>query len=249
MIGAIALVDLDDTLFQTRRKCPPELGDERLTPLGFARDGSALSFATPRQMRFLRWLSETTHLVPVTARSLDALRRVQVPFAAAICAHGGLVLDEAGAVDREWQAHIARQVASHARTLDSMAEAVAGEARRSGQPLSVRVLSEDDVPLYVLVKHPEAEIARLNAIVDAALPGLPIGWTEHRNGNNIALLPPYLGKDRAVRHILPRLHERFPDAPVIGVGDSRTDAAFMRLCDFAMLPTRSQLAEQLLDAC
>ncbi len=39
-------------------------------------------------------LAETTHLVPVTGRSLDALRRVNVPFAAGVCAHGGVVLGE-----------------------------------------------------------------------------------------------------------------------------------------------------------
>jgi hydroxymethylpyrimidine pyrophosphatase-like HAD family hydrolase len=249
LIGAIALVDLDDTLFQTRRKCPPELGEEQLTALGFARDGSALSFATPRQMRFLRWLSETTHFVPVTARSLDALRRVRVRHAAAICAHGGLILDEAGAIDREWQAHVAGQAAPHARTLAEIAEAIAEEGRRRREPLSVRVLSEGGVPLYVVAKHPDANVLALNAVVNAALPDLPAEWIEHRNGNNVALLPPHLGKDRAVRHILPSLRARFPEAPAIGIGDSRTDAAFMRLCDFAMLPTGSQLAERLLDAC
>ena len=87
MIRAIALVDLDDTLFQTLRKCPPDVPADRLTPLGFARDGSPLSYATPRQMQFLEWLAETTHLVPVTARSLDALRRARIPFRAAVCAH------------------------------------------------------------------------------------------------------------------------------------------------------------------
>jgi hypothetical protein len=40
MTRAIALVDLDDTLFQTRRKCPADVAEDRLTPLGFARDGS-----------------------------------------------------------------------------------------------------------------------------------------------------------------------------------------------------------------
>ncbi|HEX8442017.1 MAG TPA: hypothetical protein VF631_00050 [Allosphingosinicella sp.] len=249
MIGAIALVDLDDTLFQTRRKCPPDLADEQLTPLGFARDGSPLSFATPRQLTFLRWLSETTHLVPVTARSLDALRRVHVPHAAAICAHGGVILDQAGAIDQGWHAHMAEQAAPHAAALSEMAEAIAEEGRRRGEPVSVRVLSEDGVPLYLLAKHPDADVQALDKVVDAALAKLPSGWTEHRNGNNVAVLPPHLGKHRAVRHILPSLRERFPKAPVIGIGDSRTDAAFMRLCDFAMLPTASQLSERLLDAC
>lgn len=236
--GAIALVDLDDTLFQTRRKCPPDLADDRLTPLGYARDGSPLSYATPRQLAFLTWLAETTHLVPVTARSLDALRRVRIPFTAAICAHGGVVLDDTGAPDAGWAARMQASAAGDRATLDALAAAVAA----ASADLNVRVLTEGDTPLYVLAKHADADDAALFAAVDAAVPALPPGWTDHRNGNNVALMPPWLGKAKAVAHILPALRERFPDVPAIGIGDSMTDAPFMALCDFAMLPTGSQLA-------
>jgi predicted mannosyl-3-phosphoglycerate phosphatase (HAD superfamily) len=71
---------------------------------------------------------------------------------------------------------------------------------------------------------------------------LPAGWTDHRNSNTVAFLPPYLGKQYAVAHILIGLRARFPNATVIGIGDSITDAPFMQLCDFAMTPSASQLA-------
>lgn len=248
MIRAIALVDLDDTLFQTLRKCPADVPPERLTALGFAKDGSALSYATPRQMQFLEWLAETTHLVPVTARSLDALRRARLPFRAAVCAHGGVILDEASEIDVEWADTIAARAAPYADVLAGFAEAIAAEARAQGVAINARVLSEGDLPLYTLAKHADADAGALFAVVDAAVPSLPEGWTDHRNGNNVALMPPYLGKAHAVAHILPGLRARFPDAPVIGIGDSRTDAPFMGLCDFAMLPTGSQLAGGLFDA-
>jgi hydroxymethylpyrimidine pyrophosphatase-like HAD family hydrolase len=248
MTRVIALVDLDDTLFQTRRKCPPGMTDEALTPLGFARDGSALSFATPQQMSFLRWLSETTHLVPVTARSLDALRRVRLDHRAAICAHGGVILDEAGEPDRGWEERMAGAAERHAPALHAFTAAIAEEAKQARQPIAVRVLAEGDLPLYVLAKHAEADSDALHAVVEAALPAFPPGWTHHRNGNNVALLPPHLGKAHAVAHLLPGLRGRFPDAAVIGIGDSRTDAPFMALCDFAMLPASSQLAVSLFDA-
>lgn len=244
---AIALVDLDDTLFQTLRKCPADVPQERLTPLGFARDGSPLSYATPRQMLFIQWLAETTHLVPVTARSLDALRRARIPFRAAVCAHGGVVLDDAGGVDLGWAQSIAQSAARHAPELDALVEVIAVEAKRQGVPVSVRVLTEGTMPLYVLAKHADADHEALFEVVDAAVSGLPPGWTDHRNGNNVALMPPYLGKQHAVAHILPALRARFPDAPVIGVGDSLTDAPFMALCDFAMMPPRSQLAGRMFD--
>ncbi|WP_448663668.1 hypothetical protein ACG3SL_03055 [Sphingomonas sp. CJ20] len=242
MIGAITLVDLDDTLFQTLRKCPADVPVERLTPLGYASDGSPLSYATPRQMQFLEWLAETTHFVPVTARSLDALRRARIPFTAAVCAHGGVILDDGGAVDRGWEARIAEEAARHADTLATLAEAIAVEARGQGVAINARVLTEGPLPLYTLAKHADADADALFAVVDAAVPALPAGWTDHRNGNNVALMPPYLGKAHAVAHILPALRARFPDAPVIGIGDSLTDAPFMGHCDFAMMPTRSQLA-------
>jgi hypothetical protein len=248
MIRAIALVDLDDTLFQTLRKCPPDVPVERLTPLGFAKDGSPLSYATPRQMQFLEWLAETTHLVPVTARSLDALRRAHIPFSAAVCAHGGVVLDAAGEVDGGWADAITTRAAVHAGQLAELAEAITREARAQGAPINARVLTEGDLPLYTLAKHADADAEVLFGVVDAAVPSLPAGWTDHRNGNNVALMPPYLGKRHAVAYILPALRERFPDAPVIGIGDSHTDAPFMGLCDFAMMPTRSQLAGGMFDA-
>jgi hypothetical protein len=243
MIRAITLVDLDDTLFQTIRKCPPDLPAEALTPLGFARDGSALSYATPRQMRFIELLGQTSHLVPVTARSLDALRRVRIPFTAAICAHGGVVLDQAGQEDSVWASRIAAEAAAHADELVRLVDVIAA---CGDSAIQVRVLTEGAVPLYVLVKHAEQDADALHRLVDAAVPALPAGWTHHRNGNNIALMPPYLGKAKAVAHILPALRARFPDTPVIGIGDSITDAPFMALCDFAMLPTGSQLATRML---
>ncbi len=248
MSRIIALVDLDDTLFQSRRKWPADVPEDRLTPLGFAADGALLGFATPRQLGLLSWLSKTTLVVPVTARSLAALRRVRMRFGAAICAHGGLVLDENGIPDPNWSRRIHAEAQRDAEQLRLYAEAIASAAGDQGAAVRGRVLAEDQVPLYVVAKHDGGDEVALHALVTAAVPELPAGWTRHVNGNNVALLPPWLGKQHAVRYLLDRLRVEAPDATVIGIGDSHTDAAFMHLCDFAMLPTRSQLAERLFRA-
>jgi len=243
MTRIIALVDLDDTLFQTRRKCPEDVAEHRLAPLGFARDGSALSFATPRQAGFLDWLADTTELIPVTARSRDALNRARVPHRTAICAHGGLILEE-GVPDPEWSNHIT----SAAHHVSDQLRAYGSALATAGEGLAARVLEEEGTPLYLLAKHDAADSAVLHRIVSSACADLPPGWTLHLNDNNAALLPPHLGKQHAVSHLLPRLRARHPYAAVIGIGDSHTDAPFMALCDFAMLPARSQLASRLFDA-
>ena len=244
---AIALVDLDDTLFQTLRKCPPDVPADRLVPLGFARDGSPLSFATPRQMRLIGWLSETAWLVPVTARSRDALMRARVPFTAAICAHGGVIIGEDGEVDPQWHDHAARQSAAHQADLEALCARIVAEAQRRLTALRVRVLQEGELGLYVLAKHEDVDERALHDVIDAVAGEVPAGWTIHRNGNNAALMPPWLGKAHAVAALLPRLRAAHPDSPVIGIGDSLTDAPYMALCDFAMIPRGSQLAARALE--
>jgi hypothetical protein len=246
-VRAIALVDLDDTLFQTLRKCPPDVPAERLVPLGFARDGSPLSYATPRQLRLIEWLSETAWLVPVTARSRDALMRARIPFTAAICAHGGVIIREDGEIDGAWHEHAMRQSAAYADELEALAERIQAEAHAQVAALRVRVLSEGDLGLYVLAKHEDVDESALHAVIDAVAGEVAKGWTIHRNGNNAALMPPWLGKAHAVAALLPRLRAAHPDAPVIGIGDSLTDAPYMALCDYAMMPRGSQLAARALE--
>jgi hypothetical protein len=239
---AVTLVDLDDTLFQTLRKCPPDTPVETLTPLGFKADGSPLSYATPQQMAFIRLLSETTYLVPVTARSLAALRRVRLEHGQAVCAHGGMILREDGSVDPDWDDAIRKRASEQAGIIEQLTAALAEAAKAAGLGVNVRVQMEGDIALYPLARHEEADEVALNRVADAVADQLPLGWTDHRNSNAVAFLPPFLGKQHAVAHILPTIRARFPDAMVIGIGDSITDAPFMDLCDFAMMPTASQLA-------
>lgn len=244
MTRAVVLVDLDDTLFQTLRKRPADVPEDRLTPMAAARDGSPLGFATPRQRAFLSWISHKSVLIPVTARSLDALRRVHIPFTEAVCAHGGVLLGPDGLPDPDWSREIARAAAEAAPTLDRLRSDAEQRSAESGAALQVRVQAEDGVGLYLLLKHPEADEAALSRVTEAL--AVPDGWTLHRNGNNAAYLPPFLGKRNAVARLLPDLRARHPHSPVIGVGDSLTDAPFMALCDYAMTPCGSQLGGRLL---
>jgi hypothetical protein len=240
---AITLVDLDDTLFQTSRKCPSDVPFERLTPIGFKADGTPISYATPQQMAFIHLLSETTYFVPVTARSFNALRRVRLDFGQAVCAHGGMILGEDGTVDAEWDAEIRSHATLQAANIERFAVALSVVAKATELPVHARVQMEGDIGLYPIARHENADEASLNRVADAVSDQLPAGWTDHRNSNAVAFLPPFLGKQHAVARILPGLRVRFPDAMVIGIGDSISDAPFMDLCDFAMTPTTSQLAK------
>jgi hypothetical protein len=241
---AVVLIDLDDTLFQTLRKRPADVPEHALTPAAVDRNGAPLSFSTPRQGKFLQWLSQKAVVVPVTARSREALRRVRINHSMAICAHGGVLLGEDGCLDPKWAAEMAAAAEPVRTTLQKLAEHARIAASEEGSALEPRILTEDGIALYLVLKHPEADEAALSRVSAEVERRTPAGWTVHRNGNNAAFLPPHLGKQHAVARLLPRLRERYPSAPVIGVGDSTTDAPFMALCDWAMTPRESQLWTQ-----
>lgn len=256
MISAVALVDLDDTLFQTRRKCPDDVAASDLVPFGYTADGEAISFATPKQMALIRWLEAHTYLIAVTARSTDALTRTRLNYDRAVVAHGGGIVDHhpnRPAPDRSFRASWRQRMTSSLtfdNELNRLVQEIKDEGARLGLGVRARVISEDGVPLYVVAKHarPEGNDPELYAACAAVIAGVPSDWTVHTNGNNVAFLPPGLGKAAAVAWLIPQLRDQFGGAPVIGIGDSLTDAPYMDLCDFAMTPTASQLWAKLADA-
>lgn len=253
MVAAISLVDLDDTLFQTARKCPADVPASELTPFGWTAAGEAISFATPAQVALIDWLRASTHLVVVTARSGDALSRTRMDFDMAVVAHGGGIVDHhpnetapAFPLAPAWRARMLDR-RSDQGALDAVLAQVEAEADRLDIRVRARIISEEDLPLYIVVKHErvDGDDPELHAVCAGPIAALPPGWTSHINGNNVAIMPPGLGKAVAVEWLLPQLKAKHPGLPVIGIGDSFTDAGFMRLCDFAMTPTHSQLATRL----
>lgn len=235
-------LDLDDTIFQTRPKCPD---GEPLWPAAYRRDGTPLSFMTQQQRMLLETLFRTAIVIPTTARSLDALRRVELPFQhIRIVDFGGVVLLPDGSLDREWDDEVRPQALRMAAGLHEARRLVASWVEQKRLHLSVRVISDFDMPCYLVVKDPGGDAARLKPIENRLR-----AWVDaeqyfiHANDNNLSLVPRFLGKERAVRHVLER---RLGPEPVltIGMGDSLSDAPFMNLCDFSLLPRGCQLLRQ-----
>ncbi len=233
----LVLGDLDDTLFQTRRKCPE--GCE-LFPVAYGRGGEALSFATARQRRLFEWLTATAAFVPVTGRNADALARVDLPFAGyAITSFGGVILAPKGGSDAGWREHVAGHAAAHPPVLEELRRAALGRAANDRADVRATVVSDRGMPLYLSLKHNAGDAAALAAFAAGFAEALPAGWRVHLNDNNAACLPPWLGKEHAVRHFLE--HIAAPDTVTFGFGDSHSDAPFLALCDHALVPAGSQL--------
>ena len=233
----LVFADLDDTLFQTRRKIADP---SDLTTASLAGDGdpAKTSFMTPRQKALVDWLLASTELIPVTARSRAAFDRVQIGWQSwAILSNGAVILEPGGTPHAPWQAEIAARLAPHAPTLDRLLEEGRNSAQTHALDMRSWIVRDADLASYVVFKlngEPEGD-----ALDHLTFTGIE-GWTRHRNGNNLALIPPGAGKAPALAYLLDHLA---PGArPVLTAGDSLSDLGFMGLGDFALIPRASQIA-------
>lgn len=243
----LLFADLDDTLFHSHRKVTPGAGWE---PLAYLRDGQPISYASPQQQAFLYFLLQETTLIPVTARNHDAFSRVRIPFTAqAIINYGGVILEADGTPDAEWLAASRASALGSLDALRACLDALERENAALGGDAHVRLISDFDIPFYVVAKSAGGDldlVAALHryckeAMATGALPDV----TLHNNHNNLALIPRWLDKQNAVRHLRRRYEASYGPVLTFGMGDSLVDLNFMRACDYHIIPAGSQIADRL----
>lgn len=242
MIKPLFLLDLDDTVLQTARKMSP---DAPRQVAALDKHGQPLSFTNNTQRQFLDWLLATADVVPVTARSVDACKRVQISFSrGAICAHGAVMLNADGEIDADWHNHMIGVLGKYQSAIHSITQQLANIGIAMGLSLRTWVVEEQGMSIYALAKqnnHTDEVLAmvegRLRQTTDLS------EFYIHRNGNNLAVLPKVLHKSFAVQEWLRRDREQHGERPVLGFGDSLSDVGFMQLCDWWATPKNGQLAQ------
>lgn len=234
--------DLDDTLFQSHKKCPP---DTPLTPAAYLKDGSAHSFLTPAQASVLDLFRREMEVIPVTARNADAYARVRLGFASgAVVNYGGVILGPDGAPEAEWLKRSRTLAEQTLPELNAIAARLGEWTAASGARLRIRIIEDFGIPFYVCAKSEEGDETALDPIDAKARtewsgPGATVAV--HRNGNNFSVLPAWLDKRHAVEHLAGRLRAIHGEIVTFGMGDSLSDLAFMSACDYALVPRRSQI--------
>jgi hypothetical protein len=238
----VVFTDLDDTLFQSGRKC----GSGKLYPVTSTREGRAGSFCTAGQRALLDLLLENAVVIPVTARDSDAFKRVRLPFPhGAVVSCGGVILRPDGEVDAAWRRRMAGLCAGAAFPpaflLKTAEELIAGKSLAC----KARIISDDGLDFYVVVKNDNSHVEQLTELKEAL--DVPLRATDvriHLNDNNLALLPAFLGKADAVSYFMKTYIAPVLDEPLlIGAGDSFSDLDFLRQCDYMLLPTACRLAD------
>ncbi|KAA8999995.1 hypothetical protein FJU30_11955 [Affinibrenneria salicis] len=248
MTKPVFMVDLDDTLFQTRRKMVDELAQTPFQVGALDRSLTPRSFMNQEQAMLVEWLLEHAELIPVTARGTEELSRVKIPFSSwAIATHGAVILNPQRQPDEAWRLKMQSELAPYRRRLLALQARVTELMAERGIDGWARINYEyDDTPVYLVMKHCDStRLHELNAIGDEmeAQFGRE-GFYIHRNGNNIAWLPDCVEKGLAAAWLLEKLRAERGVFPLIGLGDSLSDYRFLRLCSWFGMPKQSQFAER-----
>ncbi len=245
-VGVFVFVDLDDSLFNSARKCPSGVP---LVPAALLKNGDIVSYTTPRQRALLHWLRQGATIIPVTARSAEGFARVLVDFQGlAVVSFGGVILDAQRQPDPHWARRMQVELAC---SLEGMRQACAASlAWIAKHPIDawVKVVEEGAQAQYLLAKHRGSDAQQLGQLADQVLrpwAACHPGWRVFQNDNNLTLLPPGLDKAHAVSYLIAQLRAKQSDIVTVGIGDSLSDVGFLSECDYAMAPQGTQLGRRL----
>ncbi|OSP14089.1 hypothetical protein B7489_05375 [Vibrio alginolyticus] len=242
----VLFTDIDDCFMATKRKFSES---DSLSIASLDIDGQARSFMSEKQRTLLELFIDTrSTIIPVTGRSYNTLKRVQVSSlfkSWMVVSHGALIIEPNGKKCNAWVEHIKNKfpLGLWSDKLNLINEELKEFILSKGVNAQSYIVSEDDIDCYVCVKCTEG--IDYDFIFDSILSQISIDLNDikiHINGRNMALFPPYTQKKLAVDYIIRQLDEK---SLILTMGDSLSDIPFMKLSDFALMPTKSQIADSL----
>ena len=254
-----ALMDLDDTLFQTLRKIEAwALPSDSLTIASVNKQGEPLSYFTPKQAAFFNWLYHTTELIPVTARDTTEIKRVTLPFASwQVLTHGAIILDNKGNHLVMWQQHMAETLTSMQAVIVAIHDFIEKNFSHSKLQLTIhqenfshafnsnlKSTTDSKLAVYLAIKQVDKDPNVLQNLVNclpAQFPQFSDYFYSHMNANNVAILPHAVHKRYAVQFLLDNYFDK--NRANFGFGDSLADLPFLQQLDWYGTPSRGQLHE------
>jgi len=237
--------DLDDTLLQTRRKCP---SSGPLVEAAVDREGRPLSFHSQEQRLLLQLFAPCT-LIPVTGRNSEALGRIlSLSFSSyRITGHGALIWNADNTLIPAWENNVGQEALIWEPRMQHLLTIIGNfhRAKRLGE-LRFHIVYDAGIPAYLSVKGCPEQISMVESTI-SPLWVQEMGGVIHYNDHNMALLPPYANKGRAVRYVMELIREYCEAPPLfIGMGDSVTDLPFLKACHYAVTPQNSQIQREVL---
>lgn len=244
-------LDLDDTIFQTLRKCENQ---ENLTIAAYLENGQPISYFSDKQKILLTRLTERAVIIPTTARSFAAFKRVNINFTNfAIVDFGGIILNPDGKADLAWLEQITNKAESSGGELIKIFEIINQFITKNKLDLRIRIIKDFEIDFYIVIKNNSESSTKENlnylykSLSDNLINQYKTNFYIHYNDNNLSVIPNFLNKVHAVKYIISKLKTEYGESIIWGMGDSLTDKDFMSICDYAIMPTKSQVFSYLID--
>jgi len=217
----LVFTDLDDTLFATARH---HASIEGLPVASSTKEGDPSGYQSQAHQDIWNWVQQFGEVVPVTARTKNALDRVSLTFSPHRIWNSGLSVQIDGVFDQLW----------HEKMADILEKANAIHA--TCQEHLVIPSEFDGLVCQWGLRAPTPEIARdiKRALRETiSRHNLPF-WVHDQSEKWLYVTPNGMGKQYAVRHVLDALNPQTS----VGVGDNPSDIPFMRLCDYTLFPSQ-----------
>jgi hydroxymethylpyrimidine pyrophosphatase-like HAD family hydrolase len=228
--------DVDDCIMTSSRLCP-EPGSE---VVAVDDKGAVCGWLTPKQKQFLALLNGRMEMVLTTARTSKGVSQLSLPVKGyVIASFGGVIRTPGGQSEPRFRALMTEQAAAASDTLKGLLSLMQAHCTSNDIDARLRIAADDGLDLFLSIKHNKRDLVAMAALKEKLAAALAPGWHLHFNGNFLAAMPPFLGKDKAVRWFIDNIAR--PGDLTVGLGDSRSDLPFMGLCDLAITPTGSQI--------
>jgi len=159
----------------------------------------------------------------------------------AVCSHGGTILGANKQVDQEWLVLQQQATAELEHLLNDLPNALLDYAKPFGS-IRTWTVEENGGKIYTVAKQNDPEPLFLSKII-ANLPAEVLEHCYvHINGNNLAIIPKFVSKQKAVEFFINK-YDPERERAILGWGDSLSDAGFLACCDWFGMPKNSQLAK------
>lgn len=236
LVESILFLDLDDTLFQTKFR-----NKNGLYPATKTENSQNISYMTEYQNTFLNMILslENIKIIPLTARILDQYNRTFISKNKKITLvslyFGGLILEN-GIKDIIWEEQIKNNYEKMKLPLNQMYESILEFLDKSKFRISIL----DNY--YISIKNKDKKSETENIfLLEKIKEIITDEYFIHFNNNNIAIVPNFIDKKEVAKYFISKYNPKM----TIGMGDSISDFNFMSICDFKIIPSKSQIEKLL----
>ncbi len=227
--------DLDQTLIYSANSMALQCPDSSAPAMVVAEvyEGKPLSFMTRTAWGALERLVDEAIFVPITTRTVQQFRRVNIPGrdkGYAVTTNGAVLLHD-GVPDPAWTDLIHASVKANCAPLQEVQDYVLGATKPSA---ILRGRVAEDLFVYCIVNRDELSADYLDDLSGWCQER---GWTTSLQGRKLYCVPSPITKEAALTEI----RRRHPVDMLVAAGDSRLDAGILQLADSAIRPAHGEL--------